>query len=313
MALIGIEKLVFGVEDLELCKKFWRDFGMAVVDDSPGHGLFATTSNAKVEVRRLDDPALPPALIDGSTARETIWAASDQASLDAIAEDLAKDREVTIDGDGTVHSLDPEGYGIGFRVTERIELADPGTRYNVPGREDRINVLATFYDGATPRHLAHVVFLVSDNEGTAAFYRERLGFRLTDAYTDRGKFLRCDGAIDHHNIFLMHVPGQIGFHHCAFELRDIHEVFGGGLRMNELGWKTHLGPGRHNVTSAYYWYFRNPSGGAAEYGFDTDRLDDAWEPRLIEPTDGAFAEWSLEDGLGRFAGLQRNVKSADAA
>jgi len=39
--------------------------------------------------------------------------------------------KVTIDGDGTVHSLDPEGYGIGFRVTERIELADPGTRYNV--------------------------------------------------------------------------------------------------------------------------------------------------------------------------------------
>ena len=313
MALIGIEKLVFGVEDLELCKKFWRDFGMAVVDDSPGHGLFATTSNAKVEVRKLDDPALPPALVEGSTVRETIWAVSDQGSLDAIAEDLAKDREVTIDGDGTVHSLDPEGYGIGFRVTERIELADPGTRYNVPGREDRVNVLATFYDGATPRHLAHVVFLVSDNEGTAAFYRERLGFRLTDAYTDRGKFLRCDGAIDHHNIFLMHVTGQIGFHHCAFELRYIHEVFGGGLRMNELGWKTHLGPGRHNVPSAYYWYFRNPSGGAAEYGFDTDRLDDAWEPRLIEPTDGAFAEWSLEDGLGRFAGLQRNVKSADAA
>ena len=103
------------------------------------------------------------------------------------------------------------------------------------------------------------------------------------------------------------------FHHCAFELRDIHEVFGGGLRMNELGWKTHLGPGRHNVTSAYYWYFRSPSGGAAEYGFDTDRLDDNWEPRMIEPTNGAFAEWSLEEGMGRFAGLQRGVKPPEAA
>ena len=313
MALIGIEKLVFGVEDLELCKKFWCDYGMTVLEETPDHGLYATTSNAKVEVRPLDDPALPAAVVEGSTARETIWAATDQASVDALAEDLAQDRDVRVDDDGTIHTTDPEGYGIGFRLTERVELPDPGTKYNVPGREDRINQLATFYDGAAPRHLAHVVFLVSDNEGTAEFYKDRLGFKLTDAYTDRGKFLRCDGAIDHHNIFLMHVPGQMGFHHCAFELRDIHEVFGGGLRMNELGWKTHLGPGRHNVTSAYYWYFRNPSGGAAEYGFDTDRLDDGWEPRMIEPTDGAFAEWSLEEGFGRFAGLQRKVKPADAA
>jgi len=313
MALIGIEKLVFGVEDLDLCKKFWSDYGMTKVEDSPAHGLFATTSKAKVEVRKLNDPSLPPAVVEGSTARETIWAASDQATVDSIAEDLARDRNVTADDDGTIHALDPEGYGMGFRVTERIELPDPGTKYNAPGRVDRINQVATFYNSAMPRHLAHAVFLVSDNEGTAEFYKERLNFRLTDAYTDRGKFLRCDGAIDHHNIFLMHVPGQMGFHHCAFELRDIHEVFGGGLRMNELGWKTHLGPGRHNVTSAYYWYFRSPSGGAAEYGFDTDRLDDNWEPRMIEPTNGAFAEWSLEEGMGRFAGLQRGVKPPEAA
>ena len=44
MALIGIEKLVFGVEDLELCKKFWRDYGMAVADGS----LFVATKDGKV-------------------------------------------------------------------------------------------------------------------------------------------------------------------------------------------------------------------------------------------------------------------------
>ena len=81
--------------------------------------------------------------------------------------------------------------------------------------------------------------------------------------------------------------------------------------MNELGWKTHLGPGRHNVTSAYYWYFRNPCGGAAEYGYDTDRVTDNWIPRSIEPSDGAFAEWSLEEGFGRFAGLQRQVSTVE--
>ena len=66
------------------------------------------------------------------------------------------------------------------------------------------------------------------------------------------------------------------------------------------------------LVGVYYWYFRNPCGGAAEYGYDTDRVTDNWVPRSIEPSDGAFAEWSLEEGLGRFAGLQRQVRAVEA-
>ena len=33
MNLIGIEKLVYGVEDLDQCKRFWRDFGLSVSED----------------------------------------------------------------------------------------------------------------------------------------------------------------------------------------------------------------------------------------------------------------------------------------
>jgi catechol 2,3-dioxygenase-like lactoylglutathione lyase family enzyme len=311
MDLIGVEKLVFGVEDLENCKKFWRDFGLRVLDDTPERGLFECASKAKVEVRKLDDPALPPAVVDGSTARETVWGAKDQATVDRVAAELSRDRDVRVDAEGTIHALDPEGYGIAFAVTERIPLEPTGAKYNTPWQADRLDQPAIFYENAWPQHLAHVVFHISDLEGTPAFYMDRLGFKLTDSYTDRGSFIRAGAAIDHHNLFMIYLPGKMGFHHCAFEVRDIHEVFGAGLRMNELGWKTHLGPGRHNVTSAYYWYFRNPCGGAAEYGFDTDRVTDAWVPRTIEPTDGAFAEWSLEEGLGRFAGLQRGVEQAD--
>lgn len=313
MNLIGVEKLVFGVEDLDRCKTFWRDFGLAVREDDDTHGLFECASKSKVEVRAMDDPSLPPPLVEGSTARETVWAAESQETVDLIADELSKDRDVRVDDDGSIHALDPEGYGIGFAVTERIDLPDPATKYNGPGREERFDQPAVFYPRATPQHLAHVVFYIRDLEGTPKFYQERLGFKLTDSYTDRGCFIRCANAVDHHNMFMIHLDGQMGFHHCAFEVRDFHEVFGGGLHMNEKGWTTHLGPGRHNVTSAYYWYFRNPSGGAAEYGYDTDRVTDQWEPRMIEPSDGAFAEWSIEDGLGRFAGLQRHVEDADTA
>lgn len=311
MNLLGVDKITFGVEDLELCKKFWRDFGLTEIANTPGHGLYECASKAQVEVRRIDDASLPPPAAPGSTVRETVWAAGSPAALDAIAGELATDRDVARGPGGSVHALDPEGYGIGFRLNSRLPVAEPRTLYNAPGRADRIDAQAIFYGRATPQHLAHVVFHVSDLAGTAAFYRDRLGFRISDGYPGRGTFLRCAGAIDHHNLFLLHAGPAKGFHHCAFEVRDIHEVFGGGLSMNDLGWNTHLGPGRHNVTSAYFWYFKNPSGGAAEYGFDTDRVTDAWQPREIEPTDGAFAEWSLEEGMARFAGLQRGVERQD--
>ena len=313
MNLLGVEKLVFGVEDLALCKKFWRDFGMTELADDGAHGLYACASKAMVEVRRADDPTLPPAMVEGSTARETVWGADNRDTVERIAEELSKDREVTVDDDGTVHSRDSEGYGIGFAVSRRVALEPADTKYNAPWQADRFDQPAKFYKRGTPQHLAHVVFYASDPEGTPAFYRDRLGFKLTDAYVGRGSFMRCGGAADHHNIFLMHVPGNLGFHHCCFELRDFHEVFGAGLAMHEKGWKTHIGPGRHNVTSAYYWYFRHPGGGAIEYGFDTDRVTDAWQPRLIEPTPGAFAEWSLEEGMARYQGLQRGVEAADNA
>ena len=310
MNLVGIDKLVFGVEDMDLCRKFWLDFGLKIIVDSTGVCIFETAEESQVEIKPLHDSGLPSPVAEGSTLRETVWGASDQSVVDAVATELTKDRDVTVDGDGTVHSLDPEGYGIGFRVSQKVELELFESEYNAPGKVERIDRPAVFYKKAQPQHLAHVVFHVQDLEGTPKFYMERLGFDLTDRYIGRGAFLRCCGANDHHNIFLFHLPGKRGFHHTAFEVRDFHEVFGGGLRMNEIGWRTHLGPGRHNVTSAYYWYFRNPCGGAAEYGFDTDRVSKSWVPRDIEPTDGAFAEWSLEAGLDRFAGLQREVQKA---
>lgn len=311
MSLIGIEKLVFGVHDLERCKSFWRDFGLADVEESDEHAVFACASNAKVEVRLADDPSLPPPVIADPGVREVVFGATDQETVDKIAAELSSDHSLTSDSKGSIHTVGPEGLGLGFQVTERVPLEQADTKYNAPWKEERFDQPAKFYDKAVPQHLAHAVFYINDLEGTPAFYRERLGFKLTDAYTDRGCFLRCNGSVDHHNLFLIYMPPNRGFHHTAFEVRDIHEVFGGGLRMNELGWTTHLGPGRHNVTSAYYWYFRNPSGGAAEYGFDTDRVTDNWVPRTIVPSDGAFAEWSLEEGLGRFAGLQRGVEKAD--
>nr|NIQ93179.1 glyoxalase [Desulfuromonadales bacterium] len=59
------------------------------------------------------------------------------------------------------------------------------------------------------------------------FYVGRLGFNLTDSYPDRGYFLRAGKSEEHHNLFFFNPDGTKGFHHVAFNCRDIHEVFGG--------------------------------------------------------------------------------------
>lgn len=304
MSLIGLDQITYGVEDRDLCRRFWLDFGLSLVDDGAERTLFETAEGGNVELRDIDDAALPPAVVEGSTGRETIWGVDDQASLDALAAELSKDREVTTDSDGALHTRDPNGYGIGFRLTRRRALADNETLYNSVGSAGRIDTRGKVYQRATPQRLAHAVFLINDMAAMVDFYRDRLGFVTTDRYPEHGHFLRCGGADEHHNIFLLDGKGAMGLHHVSFEVRDIHEVFGGGCHMDGLGWETHLGPGRHPISSSYFWYFRNPCGGAAEYDADSDVVTEAWQPRVFEPTPDSFAEWAMADGIKRYDGTQ---------
>ena len=54
-----------------------------------------------------------------------------------------------------------------------------------------------------PTRLAHVNLNASDVDGSAAFYEQALGFRLTDR-TKAMAFVRCNG--DHHAIVIADAP-----------------------------------------------------------------------------------------------------------
>ncbi len=305
MAITGIDSVIYGVADLPECIRFWEDFGLVKQAVSETGATFGTAEGSTVILRPMDDPNLPAAVVDGPTMREVIWGVDTKDALDSLAADLSRDLPVEAGADGAIHTHDAEGYPIGFRVSSVTPMAYEHTQYNGAGFHDRVDRRAVFYDKAEPRHLAHVVFRAPNLEAMKDFYVERLGFRITDVYRDRGYFLRCEGSIDHHHLFAFNPDGTKGFHHISFEVRDFHEVFGGGLNMTKQGWETHLGPGRHAVTSAYFWYFRNPCGGAAEYDFDTDVCTDDWEVVVFDPTPDSFAEWSMADGMERYTGIQK--------
>ena len=137
---------------------------------------------------------------------------------------------------------------------------------------------------------------------------QKLGFAVSDRYPGRGVFLRCAPEGGHHDLFLLQPPSpKRGLNHVAFTVRDIHEVFGGGLHISRCGWDTELGPGRHPISSAYFWYVKNPAGALAEYYTDEDQLDGRWEPREFQQAPEVFAEWAVVGGID---GQTRRAKAA---
>jgi catechol 2,3-dioxygenase-like lactoylglutathione lyase family enzyme len=236
--------------------------------------------------------------------RQVTWGVECADDLAAIAAELGTDRAVTERPDGTICTTDPVGYPIAFRLSTTTGIAAAAPDYNVPGLAQRIDARGKVYKDARPQYLSHVVFKVPDLEAAVPFYTDRLGFKVTDSYPGQGYFLRAGASSDHHNLFLLKVGDEVGFHHAAFELGSIHELFGGGLNMGARGWDTHLGPGRHPISSCYFWYFKNPCGGAAEYDWDSDHITDSWVAREWERAPDVFAEWALESGMQLYGGVQ---------
>ncbi len=295
MRISGINALDYAVEDLDQAVRFYRDWGLDLQSNDASGAEFTLADGATIRLRRADDPDLPPALINwahlgGSTVREVTWGVDSATGLDAIGAELSKDRAVTSKSDGSLHTTDDLGFHIAFRVGVRgkpktdlpdTNSVDNAARRNIPAEgATRMNV--------KPLRMGHIVFWTPDFKSAASFYAGRLGFRITDNVTGGGIFLRCAGTNDHHNLLLQSGGDYLGFQHVAFEFRDFDAVMLHGAHMEKNGWRTNVGPLRHNIGSSISWYIWNPAGGLAEAYCDMDYADDDWVVRDFNPEDPSF-------------------------
>lgn len=60
MNIIGLDALVFGVDDIQACADCLRDYGLAAIELSEEGGRFEALDGTAIIIRRHDDPALPP-------------------------------------------------------------------------------------------------------------------------------------------------------------------------------------------------------------------------------------------------------------
>ena len=298
MTFMGIDTVVYTASDLARARRFLDDWGLRRVRTGKTGTVYATAVGSQIVVRPHDAKGLPPAPGPGVNFREVIWGVSSKTHLNAVAREISKDRAVTVDKDGTIHSTDPNGLGIGFRLwTRKNSVQARRAAVNAMGARERVDRPSAFYERARPLRMGHIVFVVPDLKAAEAFYAKRLGFRVSDRYAGGAAvFLRYAAESDHHNLFFMRSrDGKADLNHVAFEVRDVHEVFAGGLHISGRGWETDVGPGRHPISSAYFWYFKNPCGGAFEYFADSDFVTDAWKPTAYRVN--RFSEWHLVDGI----------------
>lgn len=283
MNIIGPDLLIFGVDDVDACKQFALDYGLTQASEH----RFVALDGTGIEIYSKDDSSLPAPLETGSSIRKTIYGVADTATVDAIYDELSKDREVKRLDDGSIEAVDDMGFVLGFQVTMRKPLDMPAEKINAPGAPaqrpaNEIGVSKDF--PPEPRTLSHVVYFVPDYKKAEAFYAERLGFITTDRFSHVGPFMRPAGTTDHHTLFFLNTPPHMkGIEHFTFHMSGPTAVVQAGNRMVEKGYQSFWGPGRHIFGSNWFWYFKSPFGCNMEFDADMDLHDDNWDAREALP------------------------------
>ena len=291
MTITRVERVVYGVPDLDACTRFFDDFGLDLLaaDGPPGGGRpgarFATQTGQVVELRAADDPSLPRAVENGPTIREIVWGVDTAESLDALAARLAADREITTDG-GEVHTVDETGFGVGLAVSAPRPWHGDRPGVNRTGAETRWNQPVRHPGRVRPIRLCHVALNIpkAGREQAVAFYTQRLGFVPTERVRDVGVFMRAPGDTDHHTLLLGHRADRASVNHAAYEVATVDEVIVGANDMIDRGWHEARHLGRHTIGSNFFRFIHAPCGGRVEFASDMDRVDDSYGPRDHEET-----------------------------
>lgn len=304
MNIVGLDSLVFGVDDVDAATTFLLDYGIRKTERGSTGASLEGLDGTSIVVRSATDAGLPPANAPTPNLRETVFGVSDAAVLERIGAELSKDREVKRTSSGVLRTVDDANFALAFQVTQRRPYDAPPILINVPGTKPQRppNVVGTSVDKPiAPRGLSHVVWFVPDLAKAENFYTQRLGFRVTDIFTGpggmrAGVFLRPAGTQEHHCLFLLQSfnPHMVGMNHFTYHLGSADEVLQAGWRFQQRGYQSFWGPGRHIFGSNHFWYFNSPFGGMIEYDADMDLHDDSWQPRALPMSKDASQVYLFE-------------------
>ena len=111
------------------------------------------------------------------------------------------------------------------------------------------------HPGILALKLGHVAFLTPQSKTLVQFYRDLLGFRLSDWRDDTAYFLRCNP--DHHTLNFFQSDEQ-RVEHIAFEMRDAADVTRACDVLATGNIPLDWGPSRHFIGHNFACYHYGP-------------------------------------------------------
>ena len=244
-------------------------------------GMQLVARGNAVRAFRMDDRAqrliVDRSLADGE--RYFGWEVADAAALDALA--------ARMESAGVAVRREPGTLAEARCVRELISFADPaGNRLEafygaaladtafVPGRS-----ISGFRTG--PLGMGHAVFHVKNIDDLLGFYRDILGFGISDYITTpfRAYFLHANPR--HHSVALIET-GRQDLHHLMVEFYSLDDV-GQGYDI-ALGEPERIATtlGRHPNDAVISYYLKSPGGFMLECGWGGKEVTPgAWTPEEV--------------------------------
>ncbi len=164
------------------------------------------------------------------------------------------------------------------------------------------------------RKLGHIVLNCVDLEASVRFYRNLLGFQLSDRYPEEMApggmvFLHC--STDHHGIALVGgaKPGQRGeLNHFAWEVGTIGEVFAAREHLQANGVPIHF-EGRRRAGCQVAVEFTDPDGNNVEIYWGLDQIG---TNGIARPANEWRPASSLEEALANPVPGQSILRAANS-
>lgn len=282
--LKNINYLILETAKVDEWRSYFTDFlGMQVLEQEDG--------SLKV---RMDEQAYRFIIRPGSN--EDLWAAGFQVQnrteLCAFEQHLrSQDIECIHGSEAEIHERqvedmfwfqDPEGLRL-EAVYNPLVLSELPNMPHVPGG---------FITGK--QGFGHIALTAADLDVCEAFYKNVLGFKLSDyicqeiqGFSVKFTFFHINPR--HHSLALAGVPAPYRLHHFMVEVKNV-DIVGRALeRGKQMEIPIHMEMGRHPNDRMLSFYAKTPSDSNVEFGTEGLTIDDenSWEVKTYD----AISEW----------------------
>jgi len=199
------------------------------------------------------------------------------------------------DLDAAQRRLEAAGFATAFvedrAVARALDFADPdglpirlywGMDYDAaPKRPAWVNIA----------ELLHVGLSVSNAVRSAGFYRELLGFVLSDWVGNRGAFLRTSNGF-HHALVLLE-RGDPRLEHICFQMQSFDDLMRARAILLADQKELEADLIRHAPSNSVGLYVHGvPPEVRVEFCIWHDKLDDEWHPRVLTASPWAYNQWT---------------------